>query len=48
MTPPTPEEIKLAIDGVNRGKYQRCTWPGYLRIENINGETVITNLEETK
>lgn len=46
---PTDEEIRLAIMDVTAGRYQRCWWPGYLRIyRDEDGEVVIENLEERK
>lgn len=46
---PTAEEIQIAVMGVTSGKYQRVSYPGYLRIyRNDAGEVVIENLEEDK
>lgn len=46
---PTPSEVLLAVQGVTQGKYQRVSYPGYLRIyRNEDGEVVVENLEERK
>lgn len=46
---PTPHEVRIAIEGVAQGKYQRVSYPGYLRVyRDENGEVVVENLEERK